>query len=178
MGNILRPSKDKVIVAHNIGQLAQALKLAVTSPPNTSLLGCGNEHCYCDGSCVKLKDGIGFGDWVNEGINPQKENDTGELKMNPDYTTYTEREKEIIEACKKLQDILIAKNRNYGDSFKRYYEKRGAVSLEMRLEDKMNRLSNLIDGDKDLVGEALTDTILDIAGYGILGYIEETRTGK
>ena len=98
--------------------------------------------------------------------------------MNLEYTLYTEREQEIIEACKKLQDILIAKNRNYGDSFKRYYEKRGVVSLEMRLEDKMNRLSNLIDGDKDLVGEPLVDTLLDIAGYSILGYIEENRTRK
>lgn len=98
--------------------------------------------------------------------------------MNPDYTTYTEREKEIIEACETLKETLLAKNRNYGDSFQKYYQKRGTVSLEMRLEDKMNRLSNLIGGDKDLVGESLADTTLDISGYALLGYIEETRKSE
>lgn len=177
MSKTMRPIVGNIVSSKNVQDLALAIKLAVTSPSNTEVLGCGNVHCYCDGSCVGAGR-LGFGDWVSEGIDPQTKQTVGELQMDTDCTLYTEREQEIIEACKKLQEVLIAKNKNYGDSFKRYYDKRGAVSLEMRLEDKMNRLANLIDGDKDLVGEALADTILDIAGYGILGYIEETRSGK
>lgn len=166
-----------VIPAHSMKELAQAIKLAVTPPPNAQILGCGDNYCYCDGSCVG-QNKIGFEEWVNEGINPQQENGLGGLLMKQDKSVYTERELEIIEACEYLKEVLLAKNKNYGDSFSKYYQKRGAVSLEMRLEDKMNRLANLIGGDKDLVGESLADTILDISGYSILGFIEENRDGS
>lgn len=86
-----------------------------------------------------------------------------------------DRELEIRSACQQLADLLVRKNANYGDSFRRQYNKRGAVSSVIRIEDKITRLDNLIGGEQDKVGESIQDTFLDIAGYALLTYVEESR---
>lgn len=157
------------------------------------MCSCANTQCFCDGNCNKSQDiklvthvglppipfeGIVTTELIPQGIKPKEvENTTKSGEEDMTVTALTQREVELREACLALADILVAKNQNYGDSFKKYYDKRGPVSVEMRLEDKMNRLSALIDGEPDKVGESLADTLLDIAGYGILSYIEEKRKG-
>lgn len=66
-------------------------------------------------------------------------------------------------------EILVSKNVNYGNSFDKVVDTYGAPGMFIRFEDKINRLRQLELNDvDDLVGEAIEDTLLDIAGYAML----------
>ena len=72
-----------------------------------------------------------------------------------------------------ISRILHAKNADYGDAFHKRFEKYGMLSALIRLEDKMNRLDNLISNDVVAnVNETLEDTLYDLVGYGILTIVE------
>lgn len=69
-----------------------------------------------------------------------------------------------------IENVLIDKNDRYGDSFYKSLDKHGNKAFEVRIEDKINRMSNLFQNShlsKD-TDESLEDTIMDIAGYCIL----------
>ena len=70
----------------------------------------------------------------------------------------------------RLADILQAKNQAYGDSFTKSLDEDGLLVLKIRLGDKFNRVSSLIKkGELKENDESLEDTLLDLAGYSILG---------
>ena len=76
----------------------------------------------------------------------------------------------------RLADILQAKNQAYGDSFTKSLDEDGLLVLKIRLGDKFNRISELIKNGKFKENdESLEDTLLDMAGYSILGlkYLKE-----
>lgn len=78
----------------------------------------------------------------------------------------------------KLAAILQAKNDAYGDSFTKSVDKFGKTVIAVRLSDKFNRICNLIKrGELKENDESLEDTLLDMAGYSILGlkYLEEHK---
>jgi len=79
-----------------------------------------------------------------------------------------DQEEMISNVCDELKELLIRKNRDYGNSFSKQYEKYGMTSSLIRMEDKMNRLSNLISGAKQEVNESIDDTLQDLAGYALL----------
>lgn len=55
-----------------------------------------------------------------------------------------------------------AKNADYGSSF-------GLVSAAVRICDKANRFASLADGKKaNVKGEALRDTLMDLANYAVM----------
>lgn len=85
-----------------------------------------------------------------------------------------------MEICKKLNEIYIKKNHDYGDSFSESYGKYGAVMPIIRLEDKLNRFRNLVmNGNVEVKTESMEDTLLDLANYAIMTVIEiENREGK
>lgn len=69
--------------------------------------------------------------------------------------------------------LYAQKNTAYGDSFGRSVEKYGMISALTRISDKFNRLENLIlHPDVDQDDERITDTLLDLASYSIMTYIE------
>ena len=77
-----------------------------------------------------------------------------------------------------LADILQAKNDAYGDSFTKSVDEDGLLVLKIRLGDKFNRISSLIKNGKFKENdESLEDTLLDMAGYAILGlkYLKEHK---
>ena len=89
------------------------------------------------------------------------------LDVNP-FSIYTD----------KLADTLQAKNQAYGDSFTKSIHEDGLLVLKIRLGDKFNRISKLIKNRKLKENdESLEDTLLDMAGYSILGlkYLEEYK---
>ena len=78
----------------------------------------------------------------------------------------------------KLAATLQEKNQAYGDSFTESVDKFGKTVIAVRLSDKFNRISELIKRDELKENdESLEDTLLDMAGYSILGlkYLEEHK---
>ena len=77
-----------------------------------------------------------------------------------------------------LAKILQEKNHAYGDSFTKSVDEDGLLVLKIRLGDKFNRVSSLIKkGELKENDESLKDTLLDLAGYSILGlkYLKEHK---
>ena len=82
----------------------------------------------------------------------------------------------FLEYTNHLADVLNQKNLAYGDSFSKSLDEDGLLVLKIRLGDKFNRISSLIKRDKLKENdESLEDTLLDMAGYSILGlkYLKE-----
>lgn len=86
----------------------------------------------------------------------------------------------FLEYTNHLADVLNQKNLAYGDSFSKSLDEDGLLVLKIRLGDKFNRISSLIKRDELKENdESLEDTLLDLAGYSILGlkYLEEHKDG-
>ena len=82
----------------------------------------------------------------------------------------------FLEYTNHLADVLNQKNLAYGDSFSKSLDEDGLLVLKVRLGDKFNRISSLIKRDELKENdESLEDTLLDMAGYAILGlkYLKE-----
>ena len=83
---------------------------------------------------------------------------------------------------KKLQEgmrqTFVNKDSDYGDSFGKTFDKYGIVSALTRMSDKLNRIDNLTainsrdSSTKMLVDESIEDTLLDLANYAMLTYLE------
>lgn len=72
-----------------------------------------------------------------------------------------------------LNEIYRAKNKDYGDAFGKSHEKYGAIAGLTRINDKFNRLEELILSGEQLVeDETVLDTLLDLANYSIMLYME------
>lgn len=75
-----------------------------------------------------------------------------------------------------LAETLLEKNKAYGDSFTKSVDKYGLPVIGVRLSDKYNRIEHLITNHELKENdESLEDTLLDMAGYSILGlkYLKE-----
>jgi len=77
-----------------------------------------------------------------------------------------------------LAEILQEKNTAYGDSFTKSVDDYGLKVIGIRLFDKYNRIKHLVNnGELKENDESLADTLLDMAGYSILGlkYLKEHK---
>lgn len=81
-------------------------------------------------------------------------------------------EKHLI-LCNQLNSIYEQKNNAYGNSFGETFEKLGIISAITRISDKYNRLVNLaIHPEINKGDEAIEDTLLDMANYCLMTYME------
>lgn len=77
-----------------------------------------------------------------------------------------ERHKQI---CDGIHNLYIEKNKKYGDSVEKTYKEYGNTALLLRLDDKLNRLKQiLLNGESDTSDERIADTLLDLANYAII----------
>ena len=76
-------------------------------------------------------------------------------------------EETLNKILNRIKDTILIKNKRYGNSFHQTIEEYGIVALLIRLTDKLNRLKTAYQ-----YHESMEDTLLDIAGYAILGLIE------
>jgi hypothetical protein len=97
------------------------------------------------------------------------------MKMNDQTSAasaVTQSQIDIATACDELKEILLIKNRRYGDaalSPLRIFSKADTVEqLKCRLDDKLSRLANQ-QNDED------EDVILDLLGYLVLLRIAKKR---
>ena len=70
----------------------------------------------------------------------------------------------------ELLNTFCKKNHDYGSSFEQSLDKHGLVAGVVRMEDKMNRLSTLVDSDTDaqIASESLVDTLMDLSNYAAM----------
>lgn len=97
--------------------------------------------------------------WASHNItNPIEEPMHKEAKL-------TDTQNEIAAVCTELRDLLLEKNRKYGDSAlnpKRIFSKADAVEqIKVRLDDKISRLMNQQNDDDE-------DVVMDLMGYLVL----------
>ena len=79
--------------------------------------------------------------------------------------------------CDSIHETYIQKNKAYGNSFTDTFEKLGLISAVTRITDKYNRLVNLATHDDINIGdESIKDTLLDMANYCIMTYMELDKT--
>ena len=89
-----------------------------------------------------------------------------ETQSNPKY-------KQHEGITKLLNETYRAKNKDYGDAFGKSHEKYGAIAGLTRMSDKFNRIEELILTKEQLVAdESVLDTLLDLANYSIMLYME------
>lgn len=75
--------------------------------------------------------------------------------------------------CNMLNEIYEQKNKAYGDSFRQTYNDLGIISAVTRISDKFNRLKTLAKNKEINQGdESIADTLLDMANYCIMTYME------
>lgn len=118
-------------------------------------IDCGQDFCVADTTNSKF-------------CCPRCKSNDLKLRDNNRFLTYTD----------KLAGTLYSKNQAYGDSFTKSVDEDGLLVLKIRLGDKLNRISQLIKrGELKENDESLEDTLLDTAGYAILGlkYLEEHK---
>jgi len=77
----------------------------------------------------------------------------------------TDTQEKIARKCDELKELLLEKNRKYGDSAIhpcRVFSKADAVEqIKVRMDDKLNRIRNA-QSDED------EDVYMDLAGYLVL----------
>lgn len=83
---------------------------------------------------------------------------------------------EFQKITEKMHQIYLKKNKDYGSSFDRQYDKYGMTSVLIRLSDKLNRLEQITkSGTVEVKDESVDDTLLDLANYAILALIKRQK---
>lgn len=78
-----------------------------------------------------------------------------------------------------IAQTLIEKNHAYHNSYDDTVDTYGLTTIGVRLEDKYNRVKNLLlSGELSENDEALVDTLLDLSGYSILALRYLISRGK
>ena len=74
------------------------------------------------------------------------------------------------QVTKELNELYVAKNSDYGDSFNDLLYEFGLITVVIRLQDKMNRLKTIAknDGEYLVKNETIRDTLMDLANYSIM----------
>lgn len=74
----------------------------------------------------------------------------------------------IAKISTRVVSLLVAKREYYGTNFEDSWDEFGMVSVVMRINDKINRLKNLIKTSNNPKEETIEDTFMDIIGYCLL----------
>ena len=82
---------------------------------------------------------------------------------------------------KELRDVLKFKGHDYGESFHQTWLEEGYATARVRLSDKLNRFKTLSKKEAEnesrqkVMDESIRDTLMDLAGYAIMGIAEIDR---
>lgn len=110
-----------------------------------------------------------------QGIRIHEGSKDWKIKNLEDIENYTDTQKKIKEICDEISDLLIEKNKKYGNSALEpkniFYKGNAENSILIRLDDKIGRIINNKDGIR-------TNDIVDIIGYLILLLISKNVMTK
>ena len=82
---------------------------------------------------------------------------------------------------KEMTELYAKKNHDYGNSFDECCDKIGSGYATGRIYDKINRIINLTNNEKEAqVNESIEDTLLDLANYSVmyLSYLRRKKNGN
>jgi len=98
---------------------------------------------------------------------PSKE-DGWETRNHPDSTSF---EVAVAQTFQELLDLLMSKHKDYGP--KNISDSPGGPvnGLRVRMHDKLARINNLVDNNRDPEHESLEDSFKDMANYAIIGLL-------
>ena len=84
----------------------------------------------------------------------------------------SEFKQDIHNILAHLEEVLVKKNIDYGNSFDKQMDEFGITAGLIRISDKFSRLKELSkkDHEQQVNDEALDDTVLDLMGYATLLY--------
>jgi len=108
-------------------------------------------------------------------VSPETKNPVHELWTEIGVKALTwGQKKNIVIDQKNLLATLISKQRDYGHQNIAKYGREGLI---IRVHDKIARLENLTKNEvmRDAQNEPISDTILDIAGYSVIGMMWESE---
>lgn len=87
-----------------------------------------------------------------------------------------------IESFKSIVEELIStyenKNHDYGNSFETMCDKFGILAAAIPLNNKVERINNLIVNKENKVNESLADSLKDLANYAIMTLIYINKHGE
>ena len=72
----------------------------------------------------------------------------------------------------EMQKLYEKKNHDYGNSFSETIQEFGFTPAIARINDKFNRVKQMVKGEQMLINESMRDNLIDIANYCILTIIE------
>lgn len=83
----------------------------------------------------------------------------------------TKFELDVWQSYDELAELLLKKHNDYGP--KNISESPGGPlnGLRVRMHDKLARINNLIDNNKEPENESLEDSFKDMANYAIIGLL-------
>ena len=113
---------------------------------------------------MKLKAAIDIG----EGLESEQFSET--------YKRLFDTEKEngpyFSDILKAMQELYEKKNHDYGNSFSETIQEFGFTPAIARINDKLKRVKQMVNGEPMQVKESMRDNLLDIANYCVLTIIE------
>ena len=80
-------------------------------------------------------------------------------------------EKALDDLLESIKNMLLIKRNDYGLTFQESCDKYGLMSPIVRLNDKLDRISNLYMNKKIIKNESIDDSFKDIIGYSILSLL-------
>jgi hypothetical protein len=94
-----------------------------------------------------------------------KSKSNGGNSIHPDF------ERDVDKAFRELEKLLLSKHRDYGP--RNIADAPGGAinGLRVRMHDKLARINNLVDNNKNPEHESLEDSFKDMANYAIIGLL-------
>lgn len=77
----------------------------------------------------------------------------------------------------QMSQIYHEKRDKYGDNFTKQFKQYGGIVSIIRLEDKLERLKQiLLENKKDTLDETTKDTLIDLANYSLMTILSLKET--
>ena len=78
-------------------------------------------------------------------------------------------ESDIVNIALEIGELVEKKDKDYNSAFSKTLKEYGNVAYFLRIDDKLNRLKNLmLNNNNAEVNESVEDTLKDIVGYTLL----------
>lgn len=77
-------------------------------------------------------------------------------------------EKDLLDTWTELNDLLVSKHNDYGPKNISHSPGGPINGLRVRMHDKLARINNLIDNNRDPKHESLEDSFKDMANYSVI----------